>query len=472
MRGWRSACPACRIWSRRWPTAATTSSTSPPPGRRASPRLCSAGSPGCRCSPATTPSWPPTPACAAATAASRQSPATALGAFYGAPGVVLSPSPAADASLVGLGTDPARIGRWERGVDTDRFDPVKADRDAYPGEIKVLYAGRLTREKGVDLLAESFLRARDADPRLHLLLAGGGPEEDELRARLGDARDLPRLARWRGSGLRLRQRRRLPLRQQHRHLRPGDPRGRRERAAGGRGRRGRPGGADREPPHRPALPPRPRPFGGRPAAACLLAGPAPPARRRRRQRRPRPLLGAGAGPARGGYRRALEARRRQPRSHWPRSPEAGGHAGSASVRWIDRRSRSLFQPRALLARLQPAGPRTGGGHRGAAAGAAPLLRHLRLQPRRVLHGPSRRPLRPARRRDRRPRPRRPRPERADRRDPGAGAGAGPPPPLLLRRHPAAGAGGGGGPHRHPRHAPARRSGGKSTPASTSRSSRR
>jgi glycosyltransferase involved in cell wall biosynthesis/predicted metal-dependent phosphoesterase TrpH len=109
----------------------------------------------------------------------------ALGAFYGAPGIVLSPSPAADASLVALGTESARIGRWERGVDTDRFDPVKADRGAYPGEIKVLYAGRLSREKGVDLLAESFLRARDSDPRLHLLLAGGGPEEGELRARLG-----------------------------------------------------------------------------------------------------------------------------------------------------------------------------------------------------------------------------------------------------------------------------------------------
>ncbi len=109
----------------------------------------------------------------------------ALGAFYGTPGIVLSPSPAADASLVDLGADPARIGRWERGVDTDRFDAEKADPDAYPGEIKVLYAGRLTREKGVDLLAESFLRAHRSDPRLHLLLAGGGPEEAELRARLG-----------------------------------------------------------------------------------------------------------------------------------------------------------------------------------------------------------------------------------------------------------------------------------------------
>jgi glycosyltransferase involved in cell wall biosynthesis/predicted metal-dependent phosphoesterase TrpH len=110
-----------------------------------------------------------------------------LGAFYNAPARVLSPSPAADGSLAELGIDGAKVGRWERGVDVDRFDPAKADRDAYPGEIKVLYAGRLSREKGVDLLAEAFLRAHEADPRLHLLLAGGGPEEAELRAKLGDA---------------------------------------------------------------------------------------------------------------------------------------------------------------------------------------------------------------------------------------------------------------------------------------------
>ena len=109
-----------------------------------------------------------------------------LGAFYTAPAAVLSPSPSADASVIALGAEPSRLGRWERGVDTERFDPAKADRDSFPGEIKVLYAGRLTREKGVDLLAESFLRAHARDPRLHLLLAGGGPEEGELRERLGE----------------------------------------------------------------------------------------------------------------------------------------------------------------------------------------------------------------------------------------------------------------------------------------------
>jgi len=112
---------------------------------------------------------------------------SALGAFSTAPSRVLSPSPAADRSLLGLGAEGARIDRWERGVDVARFTPEKADRNAFPGELRVLYAGRLTREKGVDLLAESFLLAQRAEPRLHLLLAGGGPEEGELRARLGDS---------------------------------------------------------------------------------------------------------------------------------------------------------------------------------------------------------------------------------------------------------------------------------------------
>ena len=111
---------------------------------------------------------------------------TALSLFYNQCEVVLSPSPATDDSIAALGVGRERIGRWARGVDVDLYDPAKGDNSAYPGEIKVLYAGRLTREKGADLLAESFLRAHERDPRLHLLLAGGGPEEESLRARLGE----------------------------------------------------------------------------------------------------------------------------------------------------------------------------------------------------------------------------------------------------------------------------------------------
>jgi glycosyltransferase involved in cell wall biosynthesis len=112
----------------------------------------------------------------------------ALGAFYGRCGVVLSPSAAADASLRGLGIPDEKIGRWDRGVDVARFSPARREPGRLPaGRVNVFYAGRLTREKGVDLLADAFLAARARDPRLQLVLAGGGPEEERMGARLGAA---------------------------------------------------------------------------------------------------------------------------------------------------------------------------------------------------------------------------------------------------------------------------------------------
>ncbi len=111
----------------------------------------------------------------------------ALSAFYGACDVVLSPSPASDQRLAQLGIPSGRIGRWDRGVDLQRFDASLRSEGSFPGEINVLYVGRLTKEKGLDLLAEAFLAARGQDPRLHLVLAGGGPEQDALRERLGSS---------------------------------------------------------------------------------------------------------------------------------------------------------------------------------------------------------------------------------------------------------------------------------------------
>ena len=110
----------------------------------------------------------------------------ALSAFYGTCDPVLSPSSAADESLRTLGVPAEKIMRWERGVELTRFGRRHRDEDLLPGEVNVLYAGRLTREKGVDLLAETFLAARERDERLHLVLAGGGPEEELLRDRLGE----------------------------------------------------------------------------------------------------------------------------------------------------------------------------------------------------------------------------------------------------------------------------------------------
>jgi glycosyltransferase involved in cell wall biosynthesis/predicted metal-dependent phosphoesterase TrpH len=115
-----------------------------------------------------------------------QTVALAMSAFYGACDVVLSPSRAADEALAGLGVGGERVMRWDRGVDTQRFAPAVRAPERAARALNVLYAGRITSEKGVELLADAFLLANAREPRLHLLLAGGGPERDALGARLGD----------------------------------------------------------------------------------------------------------------------------------------------------------------------------------------------------------------------------------------------------------------------------------------------
>jgi glycosyltransferase involved in cell wall biosynthesis/predicted metal-dependent phosphoesterase TrpH len=110
----------------------------------------------------------------------------ALGKFYGACDAVLSPSLATDERIESLGVERSLIGRWDRGVDITRFDPALRDEQLLPGEINLLYVGRMTKEKGVDRLADAFQIARARDPRLHLVLVGGGPEEPALREKLGD----------------------------------------------------------------------------------------------------------------------------------------------------------------------------------------------------------------------------------------------------------------------------------------------
>ncbi|HST55749.1 MAG TPA: glycosyltransferase [Solirubrobacteraceae bacterium] len=109
----------------------------------------------------------------------------AVQTFYNACDLVLSPSPASDAALGRIGLPAAKVARWDRGVDTGRFHPSLRDEQLLPDAINVLYAGRITREKGVELLIDTFLRAREREPRLQLVLAGGGPEQERVRELLG-----------------------------------------------------------------------------------------------------------------------------------------------------------------------------------------------------------------------------------------------------------------------------------------------
>jgi glycosyltransferase involved in cell wall biosynthesis len=110
-----------------------------------------------------------------------------LSAFYGQCRIVLSPSRPADAWIEELGVAPSRILRWRPGIDLEHFSPGRYAPEVLPDAFNVLYVGALDRTKGLELLAEAFLVAHDRHPRLRLILAGTGPDEDWLAARLGSA---------------------------------------------------------------------------------------------------------------------------------------------------------------------------------------------------------------------------------------------------------------------------------------------
>jgi glycosyltransferase involved in cell wall biosynthesis len=95
---------------------------------------------------------------------------------------------------VGLGARPDCTEVLPYGVDTARFAPDPAARRALRGRLSlpedaliVCTAGRLVRKKGFEYLIDAAARLRERHPRAHLVIAGGGDLDQELRRRAGDA---------------------------------------------------------------------------------------------------------------------------------------------------------------------------------------------------------------------------------------------------------------------------------------------
>lgn len=108
--------------------------------------------------------------------------------IHGGVDLTLAPSTASRDQLHDLGVD--RVALWPRGVDPVAFHPARRDAGlravlSPEGRPLVGYVGRLAPEKELDLLT-----VLDRDPRLQLVLVGGGPDQDRLRSVLPDARFL------------------------------------------------------------------------------------------------------------------------------------------------------------------------------------------------------------------------------------------------------------------------------------------
>jgi glycosyltransferase involved in cell wall biosynthesis len=110
-----------------------------------------------------------------------------LGRFHRRSRRVYTPSHVTRRELLDLDLHDVEV--WGRGVDTAVFHPGRRSQTlraelGMGSRFTFLYVGRLASEKRVDFVLEAFRRASTMVPRgvMHLILAGTGPCEPELRA--------------------------------------------------------------------------------------------------------------------------------------------------------------------------------------------------------------------------------------------------------------------------------------------------
>jgi glycosyltransferase involved in cell wall biosynthesis len=91
------------------------------------------------------------------------------------------------------GFAPEKLKILPRGLDTDLFTPVRRDLTFWPGagvngsEVRLLYVGRISKEKDLDVLANAYKKIRENGAPVKLYLVGLGPYSDALAAAVPDA---------------------------------------------------------------------------------------------------------------------------------------------------------------------------------------------------------------------------------------------------------------------------------------------
>ncbi|NOT46084.1 MAG: glycosyltransferase family 1 protein [Acidobacteria bacterium] len=112
---------------------------------------------------------------------------------YGRCAQVLAPSDATRRLLEGARGEGARVRVWPRGVDADLFAPARRSerlRERWhvsPARPALLYVGRVSREKGLDLLPLIQQALHSARLEHRFIVVGQGPLLPELQRRMPDA---------------------------------------------------------------------------------------------------------------------------------------------------------------------------------------------------------------------------------------------------------------------------------------------
>jgi glycosyltransferase involved in cell wall biosynthesis len=113
--------------------------------------------------------------------------------FYGQLDTVFVNSEEYRQSWIKRGFDPAKLKILPRGLDTELFHPARRDSaffekfGASNGEVRLLYVGRISREKDLDLLADAYRRLRKEGLPVQLFVVGHGPYSEALAKSLPEA---------------------------------------------------------------------------------------------------------------------------------------------------------------------------------------------------------------------------------------------------------------------------------------------
>ena len=113
--------------------------------------------------------------------------------FYGQLDTVFVNSEEYKQSWIKRGFDPAKLKILPRGLDTELFHPARRDSaffekfGASNGELRLLYVGRISREKDLDILADAYRRLRKEGLPVRLFVVGHGPYSEALAKSLPDA---------------------------------------------------------------------------------------------------------------------------------------------------------------------------------------------------------------------------------------------------------------------------------------------
>ena len=109
--------------------------------------------------------------------------------FYSQMGEVLIPSAGTREQLCAHGLPLEKMKPLPRWVDTELFSPTKKtpgfwEGRGLPAGVRLLYVGRVSREKSLDLVAELFRKLVDQGASVSLAVIGDGPFRKEMEAEL------------------------------------------------------------------------------------------------------------------------------------------------------------------------------------------------------------------------------------------------------------------------------------------------